>query len=84
MSQIDNLNNGGGDVKVAGKKKLFKKSDILVFAICIVAALLIWLYASNVKKTKDQNDLNKNKEAFEEVAESMQNKTTETSSESST
>ena len=35
MSQIDNLNNGGGDVKVAGKKKFFKKSDILVFAICI-------------------------------------------------
>ena len=84
MSQTDNLNNGGGDVKVAGKKKFFKKSDILVFAICIVASLLIWLYASNVKKTKDQNDLNKNKEAFEEVAESMQNKSTETSSESST
>lgn len=84
MSQIDNLNNGGGDVKVAGKKKFFKKSDILVFAICIVASLLIWLYASNVKKAKDQNDLNKNKEAFEEVAESMQNKSTETSSESST
>lgn len=84
MSQTDNLNNGGGDVKVAGKKKFFKKSDILVFAICIVAALLIWLYASNVKKAKDQDDLNKNKEAFEEVAESMQNKSTETSSESST
>ncbi len=84
MSQTDNLNNGGGDVKVAGKKKFFKKSDILVFAICIVASLLIWLYASNVKKAKDQNDLNKNKEAFEEVAESMQNKSTETSSESST
>ena len=52
MSQIDDLNNGGRDVKVAGKKKLFKKSDILVFAICIVAALLIWLYASNVKRLK--------------------------------
>ena len=36
-----------GDLVVKNKK--FKKSDIFAFCVCIVAALIIWLYATNVE-----------------------------------
>ena len=36
-----------GGEKLVAKKKKFKKSDIFVFGICLVLALLIWFYASN-------------------------------------
>lgn len=51
-------NNEG--VRLTVKKKRFKKSDILVFAICLVASILIWLYASNVDKTPVENGQSNN------------------------
>lgn len=36
-----------GDLVVKNKK--FKKSDIFAFGICLVVALVIWIYATNVK-----------------------------------
>lgn len=47
-----------GDLVVKNKK--FKKSDVLAFCVCLIVALVIWLYATNV-------DINKAKE-FEELA----------------
>lgn len=31
------------------KNKKFKKSDILVFGICLAVALTIWIYATNIE-----------------------------------
>lgn len=31
------------------KNKKFKKSDIIAFGVCLLVALVIWIYASNVK-----------------------------------
>ena len=36
-----------GDLVVKNKK--FKKSDVLAFVVCIIVALVIWLYATNVE-----------------------------------
>ena len=31
------------------KNKKYKKGDILAFALCLLAALFIWVYATNVE-----------------------------------
>ena len=31
------------------KNKKFKKSDIIAFGVCLLVALVIWIYASNIK-----------------------------------
>lgn len=31
------------------KSKKFKKSDIVAFGICLLVALVIWIYATNVE-----------------------------------
>ena len=56
-----------GDVRLAVKKKTFKKSDILVLAVCIVTSVLIWLYASNLQKISDEKDM-KDREAAAQAA----------------
>lgn len=40
------------------KNKKFKKSDILAFGVCLVAALIIWIYATNVQMN-DTKELEK-------------------------
>ena len=64
------------DVRPDGNTKRFKKSDILVAAVCIVASVLIWLYASNLQKNAAEKEISK--EAIAEAVESGINKTTET------
>ncbi len=36
------------------KNKRFKKSDLLAFFICLVAALVIWMYATHSELIKEQ------------------------------
>lgn len=60
--------------KLVVKKKKFKKSDILVFGVCLIASLLVWLYATNLQKTAKE----KEKEDLAGAVESGINKTTET------
>ena len=43
-----------GGEKVVGRKKRFNKSDIFVFGICLVLALLVWFYASNRTTLSDE------------------------------
>ena len=62
-------------VKLAVKKKRFKKSDILVIVICIIASVLIWMYASNLQKKAAEKEISK--EDIVEVVESGMNKNTE-------
>ena len=38
------------------KNKKFKKSDIFLFGVCLVVALIIWIYATNVE-INDNKDL---------------------------
>lgn len=72
MSRKNNLTeDNGADAKRIGaetNKRKFKKSDILVFAICLVVSTLIWAYASNVAKNEEEKELSK--EVIQEVVES--------------
>ena len=36
------------------KNQKFKKSDILAFGICLIVALVIWVYAINVEMKEQQ------------------------------
>jgi hypothetical protein len=74
-----NADNKNSDTAKSIKK--FKKSDILVFAICLVVSTVIWAYASNVEKTKEEKELSK--EIIQEVVESgMKNNETSAPDES--
>ena len=44
------------------KNKKFKKSDIIAFGVCILVALFIWIYASNVKINNQSKVENNNGE----------------------
>ena len=44
------------------KNKKFKKSDIIVFGVCLFVALAIWLYATNAKLKNTTNMENHNPE----------------------
>ena len=83
---IDNIKNADveqgenvNDVRLAVKKKYFKKSDMLVLGICIVASVLVWLYASNTQKIAAEKEKEISKEVIAEAVESGINKTTEAS-----
>ena len=65
------------DVSVAVKKKRFKKSDILVLGVCIIAASLIWMYASNLEKKADAEKINPDKIASKEDIEDIKNQVAE-------
>lgn len=43
------------------KSKKFKKSDIIAFGICLLVALVIWIYATNVEMN-DKRELETLKE----------------------
>ena len=66
------------EVNVAVKRKRFKKLDFLMLGVCLIAALLIWLYASNLQKTAEQKEMTKDKEVIAGAIDDI-NKTTETS-----
>lgn len=77
----ENINNDAQEpitesgVRIAVKKKRFKKSDILVFTICIIASVLIWMYASNLQRKAAEKEISK--EDIAEVVESGMNKNSE-------
>lgn len=50
MAKETNRNAPQGELIVKNKK--FKKSDILVFCVCLVVSLVIWIYATNVELNK--------------------------------
>ena len=61
-------------IKLAVKRKRFKKMDVLVFGVCIVASVLIWLYASDLQKKAAEKEISKDdilsKDDIVEVVES--------------
>lgn len=36
------------------KNKKFKKSDIVAFGVCLIVALVIWIYATNSEMNKEK------------------------------
>ena len=48
-----------GDIRIAVRKKRFKKSDILVLVVCIVTSFLIWLYASDIQRKAAEKEISK-------------------------
>ena len=61
-------------IKLAVKRKRFKKFDVLVLGVCIVASVLIWMYASNLQKKAAEKEISKDdilsKDDIVEVVES--------------
>ena len=51
------------------KNKKFKKSDIIVFCVCIVISLLIWVYATNVEQRNAEKEVPKGSEV--EIAQTL-------------
>ncbi len=35
------------------KNKKFKKSDIIVFGVCVIISLVIWIYAAGVERMEE-------------------------------
>ena len=62
MSQNKNIENEavneGKSTNLVVKKKRIKKSDILVFSVCLVASIMVWMYASNLQKAAQEKELN--------------------------
>lgn len=42
------------DEHLVVKNKKFKKSDIVAFGVCLIAALVIWIYATNSEINKEK------------------------------
>ena len=45
------------ETKLVVKKKRIKKSDILVFCVCFVGSVVVWMYASNLQKAAQEKEL---------------------------
>ena len=61
--------------KLVVKRKRIKKSDVLVFGVCLMASVAVWLYASNLQKSAQEKELNK-----EDIAEVVGDKIAENES----
>ena len=59
----EKIDNGASDnektSKLVVKKKRIKKPDILVFCVCLVVSVVVWMYASNLQKTAQEKELDK-------------------------
>ena len=67
--------NDENTTKLVVKRKRIKKSDVLVFCICLMASVTVWLYASNLQKSAQEKELNK-----EDIAEVVGDKIAENES----
>lgn len=63
--------------KVVVKRKRFKKSDILVFLICLAVSVTVWLYASNSQKAAEDKEITDLKDAVQSGVQSGLDKNTE-------
>ena len=63
--------------RVVVKRKRFKKSDLLVFAVCFVVSVAIWLYATNLQKAAEDKEIADIKGAVQSGVQSGINKNTD-------
>lgn len=48
------MNGNEGNQSLVVKSKRFGKGDIFAFLLCLLAAFLIWIYASNIQANEEQ------------------------------
>lgn len=86
MSQKNNISQDNKNIEAASsadekttklvvKRKRIKRSDVLVFGVCLLASVTVWLYASNLQKSAQEKELNK-----EDIAEVVGDKIAENES----
>ena len=49
MSDKKTTKNGQNEQSLVVKNKKYKKGDVLAFALCLLAAVVIWICASNAE-----------------------------------
>ena len=54
MSDKELNNDAAKQQRLVVKNKKYKKSDIIAIVICLLAALLIWIHATNIEKAEEQ------------------------------
>lgn len=54
MSDKELNNAAAKQQRLVVKNKKYKKSDIVAIVICLLAALLIWVHATNIEKAEEQ------------------------------
>jgi hypothetical protein len=54
MSDKELNNAAAKQQRLVVKNKKYKKSDIVAIVICLLAALLIWVHATNIEKAEAQ------------------------------
>jgi hypothetical protein len=54
MSDKELNNAAAKQQRLVVKNKKYKKSDIVAIVICPLAALLIWIHATNIEKAEEQ------------------------------
>ena len=54
MSDKELNNAAAKQQRLVVKNKKYKKSDIIAIVICLLAALLIWVHATNIEKAEEQ------------------------------
>ena len=57
---------------VVVKNKKYKRNDIFAFAVCLIAALMIWIHATNVENSNEQKQ-DELYDALTEVSEQQTN-----------
>ena len=54
MSDKKTNNAANNEQRLVVKNRKYKKGDILAFALCLLAALVIWVYAANAEHDSDR------------------------------
>lgn len=54
MSDKKTTNNDRNEQRLVVENKKYKKGDVLAFVLCLLAAVAIWIYASNVELEQDR------------------------------
>ena len=56
MSDKEINNVAAGERRPATKNKKYNKTDVIAFGICLILAVVIWVYATNARYKEAQNN----------------------------
>lgn len=55
MSEKEMNNSSTNERGLVVKNKKYNKTDLIAFGVCLLAAILIWIHATNVRYNEEQN-----------------------------
>ena len=55
MSEKEMNNSSTNERGLVVKNKKYNKTDLIAFGVCLLAAILIWMHATNVRYNEEQN-----------------------------